>query len=333
MFLKQFQYLIALEQERHFARAADRCFVSQPTLSSGLKKLEDELNIPIILRSRKFQGFTPEGECVVKWAKRLIADRTGMLDDLAFMQKQLRGKLRIGAIPTSSPTLPTVVNCIMHRCPEMQVNIKFMSISSLLQELKDFELDIGITVLDQLVEPGLKTMPLYEEPLHLLTPSRRWLDERPEISWAEASNLPLCLLSKSMRERQIIDDAFARAGGCPEPQLESNSIFQLAIYVSAGELATVVPKRFTQQPGTCNKLLINPVITQQMGLVWLDGDPLLPMTKAMIELMTDARDEGLFNFDNVTDEKGCNDKHRSSKNSEFLDMQDTKHPRQNSHFN
>ena len=273
------------------------------------------MNIPIILRRRKFQGFTPEGECVVKWAKRLLADRAGMLDDLAIMQQKLRGKLRIGAIPTSSPTLPTVVKCIMDRCPEMHVKINFMSISSLVQALKDFDLDIGITVLDEGIDPSMKVMPLYEEPLHLLTPHDRWLKDGPEITWAEASNLPLCLLSQSMRERQIIDDAFAKVGGCPEPQLESNSIFQLSLYVSGGELATIVPKRFTQQPGTCNKLLISPVVMQQMGLVWLDGDPLLPMTKAMIELMTEARDEGLFDFDDNLDKNGCHDLHASSKNA------------------
>jgi DNA-binding transcriptional LysR family regulator len=200
-----------------------------------------------------------------------------------------------------------------------------MSISSLTQALKDFELDIGITGLDQLVDPSLKTMPLFEEPLHLLIPHRRWLDERPEITWAEASTLPLCLLSKSMRERQIIDDAFAKVGVCPEPQLESNSIFQLSLYVSGGELATIVPKRFTQQPGTCNKLLISPVVTQQLGLVWLDGDPLLPMTKAMIELMTEALDEGLFDFDDNLDDKGCYDRHILSRNAGFQDIRDLRH--------
>jgi DNA-binding transcriptional LysR family regulator len=296
MFLKQFQYLVALEHEEHFGRAADRCFVSQPTLSSGLKKLEEELDIPIILRGRKFQGFTPEGQCVVKWARRMMADRSGMLDDLAIMQKKLHGTLRIGAIPTSSPTLPTVANLIMDRYPEMQINIQFMGISHLTQALKDFELDVGITVLDELTDPRLNTKALYEEPLHLLLPHDSWLGDCSEIRWSEAAKLPLCLLSKSMRERQIIDDAFAQVDCVPEPQVESNSIFQLALYVSGGQLATIVPRRFTQQPGTCNKLLTGPVIKQQVGLAWLDGDPLLPMTKAMVELMTNALDDGLFEF-------------------------------------
>lgn len=305
MFIRQFEYLVALDKKRHFGRAADSCFVSQPTLSSGLKKLEDELNIPIILRGRKFQGFTPEGECVIKWAKRLLADRVGMLDDLALMQNKLRGTLRIGAMPTSSPMLPTIANLIMRRCPEMHIDIQFMGVSQMTQALKNFELDIGISVLDELTDPRLETMSLYEEPLHLLLPNRNWLTEGPEINWSEASTLPLCLLSRAMRERQVIDEAFAEVGCHPQPQLESNSIFQLALYVSGGELATIVPRRFTQQPGTCNKLLTKPIVTQQMGIAWLDSDPLMPMTKAMIDLMTKALEDGLFDYNSDLDEDGC----------------------------
>jgi DNA-binding transcriptional LysR family regulator len=168
-----------------------------------------------------------------------------------------------------------------------------------------------------LTDPRLQTMPLYEEPLHLLLPHSSWLSEGPQINWAEAANLPLCLLSKTMRERQIIDEAFAQVGCSPEPQLESNSIFQLALYVSGGELATIVPRRFTQQPGTCNKLLTSPVVTQQMGLAWLDSDPLLPMTKAMIDLMTKAHQDGLFNYNANPDANGSHPQQASNLNERF----------------
>ena len=301
MFLKQFQYLIALEHERHFGRAAQRCFVSQPSLSSGLKKLEEELDIPIILRGRRFQGFTQEGKCVVDWAKRLMADRTGMLDDLAIMQKNLHGRLRIGAMPTSSPMLPIVAKLILSHYPSVQIDIQFMGSDRLIQALKNFELDIGITDLDQLVDARLETLPLYEEPLHLLLPNNGWLGDATEVSWADAARLPLCLLSKSMRERQIMDEAFATVACKPEPQLESNSIFQLVLYVIDGEQATIVPRRFTDQPGTCNKLLINPVVKQQLGLVWVTGDPVLPMTKAAIEILKQALEDNLFEYESKLD--------------------------------
>ena len=153
MFLRQFQYLIALEQEGHFGRAAERCHVSQPSLSSAIKKLEEELGVPIILRDQKFQGFTTEGDRVVEWAKRLLADRSAMLEELAIMQKSLHGRLRIGAIPTSSPMLPIVARLFQQHYPAVQVDIQFMGIDQLIRALKNFELDVGITDLDE-IPPG-----------------------------------------------------------------------------------------------------------------------------------------------------------------------------------
>jgi len=294
MFLRQFQYLIALEQEGHFGRAAERCFVSQPSLSSAIKKLEKELGIPIILRDQKFQGFTAEGKRVVEWAKRLLADRAAMLEDLAIMHKNLHGTLRIAAMPTSSPILPIVARLFQLHYPAVQIDIQFMGIDQLTLALKNFELDVGFTDLDQMTDSRLEMFPLYEEPLHLLLPINNWLDDAFEVSWADAAKLPLCLLSPAMRERQMIDAAFAKVDCKPSPKLESNSIFQLAFHVMAGDLATIVPKRFTQLPGTRAKLLVDPTITQKLGLVWVTGNPILPMANAVIKILTQAQEDGVF---------------------------------------
>ena len=294
MFLRQFQYLIALEQEGHFSRAAERCFVSQPSLSSAIKKLEEELGVPIILRDQKFQGFTAEGQRVVEWAKRLLADRSAMLEELAIMKKNLHGRLRIGAMPTSSPMLPIVARLFQQQYPSVQIDIQFMGIDQVTLALKNFELDVGITDLEELSDSRLETLPLYDEPLHLLMPDNDWLQDHSTVNWIEAADLPLCLLSPSMRERQMIDAAFSGVDCKPEPQLESNSIFQLAFHVMGGNLATIVPKRFNELPGTRSKLLVNPTVTQKLGLVWASGNPILPMTRALIELLTQALDDRIF---------------------------------------
>lgn len=294
MFLRQFQYLIALEQEGHFGRAAERCHVSQPSLSSAIKKLEDELGVPIILRDQKFQGFTTEGKRVVEWAKRLLADRSAMLEELTIMKKNLHGRLRIGAMPTSSPMLPTLARLFQEHYPAVLVDVQFMGIDQLVLALKNFELDIGITDLDQLPDERLEMLPLYEEPLYLLLPNNDWLDDSPEVNWAQAAELPLCLLSPSMRERMMMDEAFASVGCEPAPKLESNSIFQLAFHVMSGDLATIVPQRFTLLPGTREKLLVQPTVKQQIGLVWIKGNPILPMAKAAKSLLQDAVGDGVF---------------------------------------
>jgi len=294
MFLRQFQYLVALEQEKHFGRAAQQCHVSQPSLSSAIKSLEKELGIPLILRQQKFEGFTEEGKRVVTWAKRLLADRSAMMEELSVMRSDLNGRLRIGATPLSCPLFPSVSQLFQKRYPSVQLDIQFLGTDRIIQGLTNFEIDIGVTYLNNPALDRFVTMALYEEPLYLLLPDNDWLDDSPTISWAEASKLPLCLLSKSMRERQIMDDAFEKAGVQCKPVLESNSIFQLAFHSMSGDLATIVPKRFAHLPNTKQKLLETPTVSDTLGLVWVYGNPVLPMTKATTELMREARDDGVF---------------------------------------
>jgi len=170
MYLRQVQYLVALEQEGHFGRAAEKCHVSQPSLSSSLKSLEEELGFPIILRQQKFQGFTQEGHVVINWAKRLLADRSAMLDELAVMRDNLNGQLRIGASPMSSPLFPAVSQMVQRRYPFVQLDIQFMGLDQLVLMLGNFELDVGFTDLDDPQLEKFITLPLYEEPLYLLLP-------------------------------------------------------------------------------------------------------------------------------------------------------------------
>ena len=195
MFLRQFHYVVALEHECHFGRAAKRCNVSQPTLSSGIKQLEEELGIPIILRHQKFQGFTAEGKRVVEWSKRLLADRAAMVEELAIMRNTMHGRLRIGAMPMSSPLLPLVSRLFNARHPLVQMDVQFLGFDQMIQGLKNFELDVGITYLDQ-HQPldDYETMPLYEKSLSLLLPDNDWLGDVKTTTWKEAAQLPLCLL-------------------------------------------------------------------------------------------------------------------------------------------
>jgi len=296
MFLRQFHYVVALEKESHFGRAAERCNVSQPTLSSGIKHLEEELGIPIILRHQKFQGFTEEGQRVVEWSKRLLADRAAMMEELAIMRSTIHGRLRIGAMPMSSPLLPTFCQLFNKQHPSVQIDIQFLGFEQMTVGLTNFEIDVGITYLDQQPLDRFMTMPLYEDRLSVLLPDNEWLDEQSTVTWKDVADLPLCLLSPFMHEREIMDRAFNSAGCQPRPRMESNSIFQLAFHVMSGEVATIVPENFTQANnafgGTREKVINNPTISQMIGLVWAKGTPIQPMAKATIELMEEAISTG-----------------------------------------
>lgn len=293
MFLRQFHYVVALEHESHFGRAAKRCNVSQPTLSSGIKQLEEELGIPIIMRHQKFQGFTEEGARVVEWSKRLLADRAAMVEELAIMRDTMHGQLRIGAMPMSSPLLPIISRLFNGRHPMVQLDIQFFGFDQMIQGLKNFELDVGITYLDE-QQPldDYETLPLYEKSLSLLLPDNDWLRKKKTATWEEAAKLPLCLLSPSMHERKIMDEAFEQAGCKPRPQLESNSILQLVFHVMSGDVATIVPQHFTHMNnvfhGTREITLTKPVVSQKIGLVYAKGTPILPMAKAIVKLMEET---------------------------------------------
>lgn len=103
MLLRQLEYLVALARERHFARAAAACFVSQPSLSAAIRRLEHELDVPIVRRGRRYEGLTPEGEVVLAWAHRILAERDALHQELSALRGGLTGTLRLGVVPTALP--------------------------------------------------------------------------------------------------------------------------------------------------------------------------------------------------------------------------------------
>ena len=295
MFIRQFEYLLALEKERHFGRAAESCHVSQPSLSSGINQLEEELGVRIILRHHRFMGFTQEGERVIEWSKRLLADQKGMVDDLAVMRNNLSGSLRIGAMPMSSPVLPIINKIFSNQFPFIKFNIQFVGSDTLIKQLNNFEIDVGITYIEEIKKNRYQKTKLYTENLSLMIPEGFLPSDKTQITWKEASKLPLCLLPAFMKEREVMDQAFDDVNCKPEPKLECNSIFQLAFHVMHGAIATIVPSGFCSAndafPGTREIPLMKPLISKPVGLIWQNVNPPLSMPNALSEVLMNAHDE------------------------------------------
>jgi DNA-binding transcriptional LysR family regulator len=289
MFLRQLEYLVTLAQEQHFSRAARQCKVSQPSLSNAIKQLEAEFGTPIVLRHQRFQGFTAEGKRVVEWCKRILADRDAMLQELSVLKKILSGRLRLGAMPTSSPVLPQINRHFLDLHPGVQVDVSFLGLDEMRVKLINFELDVGITYIDQKHPAPLISVPLYDEHLSLLVPDDAGFPDAA-VTWARAADLPLCLLPPHMHERQIIDAAFGSVGKNPRPTIESDSIVNLAFHTMLGGTVTIVPSHFEMVigafPGTRLVDLVKPEVVRQVGLIWVDGNPMLPMARAMLEAVT-----------------------------------------------
>ena len=187
MFLRQFQYLVTLAEEKNFGRAAQRCNVSQPSLSSAIKQLEQQLGIPIVIRNQRFSGLTEEGKRVLEWGKRILADRDALMMELALMHRNLEGRIRIGAMPMSSPVLPMIDRLFFVRYPGVQIETQFIGLDKMIDGLNNSYFDVGVTYLDENPLGRLETLPLYDEQFALLIPNRGWAESRTSMTWAEAA--------------------------------------------------------------------------------------------------------------------------------------------------
>jgi DNA-binding transcriptional LysR family regulator len=240
--LRQLEYFVAVARERHFARAAESCYVSQPALSTSIAKLERELSVTLINRGQSFEGLTPEGERLVVWAKRVLAEHDALKAEAAAMRSGISATLRLGTGPTVSTTaaLPVAAFCALHPLARVKVCSRLSS-TELLRQLRDFELDAAIAHFGPDDQSGLEVVPLYEEQYVLLVSGEQLVPAVRTITWAEAAQLPLALLTPDMRFRQFIDKAFASVGTAAAPQVETDSVASLYAHVATGAWASVVP--------------------------------------------------------------------------------------------
>jgi DNA-binding transcriptional LysR family regulator len=210
MLFRQLEYFVALARERHFARAASACYVSQPALSEAIRKLENELKVPLVRRGQSFEGLTPEGERLVLWARRILADHDALKHEVTALQTGLTGELRLGVIPAASSTVALLTDpfCAEHPLVRVQLETSLRS-AGIVERIRRFELDAGIIYPDGQNTIDLLITPLYEEQQVLIAGSGLLTGQSDSISWPEAVELPMCLLNKGMRGRQLIDEALA----------------------------------------------------------------------------------------------------------------------------
>lgn len=260
MQFRQLEYLVALAREKHFTRAAEACAVSQPALSESIRKLEIELDLPLIARGHKFEGLTAEGERIVRWAGKILDDHTSLLHEAASLRSGVTGTVRLGVIPTASATVAELTAPLCTRYPLITVNLdEDLSSTEIADRLDRFELDGGITYLDGSVAPGHRAFPLYRERYVLLTAENSALPRNDIITWREASTLPMCTLPAIMHGRRILDQRFADDGAINTPQIETNSVASLYAHVKTGQWAAVVPKVWTELFGDPQWLRCTPL--------------------------------------------------------------------------
>lgn len=296
MFVRQMHYLVALSREKHFGRAAAACHVSQPTLSAGIRKLEQELGLPVVVRGHRFLGFTAEGERVLAWARQIAADYESLRQERADPSGGLSGTLRVGAIPAATAAAPALLAPFRDRHPEVKVQMLTLSSAAIQRGLDELELDAGITYLENEPLNRVQRVPLYTERYVFVTRADDPLARRRSIRWAEAAGQPLCLLTPDMQNRRIIDQVMAEAGLVSQPAIETNSFMGVWSFVRRGPWTSIVPEASFRGLGDAADLvavpLVDPVHVQPIGLVLSDRDPLSPVAAALLKLARSLARDG-----------------------------------------
>jgi DNA-binding transcriptional LysR family regulator len=283
--IDKLEMFIALANERHFGRAAEVCGVTQPTLSSAIRQLEDQLGVQLVFRGSRFQGLTPEGVRVLDWARRIVSDMRALKAEMKVVRSGLSGNVRIGVIPTALPMVAELTAPFILRNPNVRVSILSRTSVEILAEIESLELDAGITYLDNEPLGRVAQVPLYTEFYRLLCAPGTPLASRDKVTWAEVAEQPLCLLTADMQNRRIVNQHLEETGASVVPQVESNSTIALIAHVMTGRWASVVPTKLAKLAlagGLVAVPIVEPEAEHLVGLVTARRDPLTPVLAALL---------------------------------------------------
>lgn len=291
------EFFIALARTRHFGRAAEECGVTQPTLSAGIRQLEDQLGVLLVQRGSRFQGLTPEGERVLIWARKIVADTKAMRDEMREVRSGLSGHIQLAAIPTALAFTPKLTEALRKRHPDVTFSIRSTTSDEILTLIENFEVDAGLTYLEDEPLGRVQTVPLYRERYYILVARDHPLASRQSVSWAEAAETELCLLTTDMQNRRIIDRHFKEVGLNPQARLQSNSIVALFSHVLSGAWATVMPGGMLEAFGYQDRVkaveLDRPELGHLIGIVTAPREPATPLVKALLSVSRAIADKAV----------------------------------------
>ncbi|MEZ5739101.1 MAG: LysR substrate-binding domain-containing protein [Burkholderiaceae bacterium] len=295
MTLTELKYIVAVARERHFGRAAEACFVSQPTLSVAIKKLEDELQVQIFERGGSEIGITPIGLSVVEQAQRVLEEAHAVREVALQGKDPLSGPLRVGIIYTIGPyLLPALIRQVIHDAPSMPLILQENFTVKLLELLRQGEIDVAILA-DPFSDTGLVTQSLYDEPFIVAMPrAHRWSSRR-QISSVDLKEETMLLLGSGHCFRDHVLEVcpelsrFSQATAGIQKTFEGSSLETIRHMVASGIGITVLPSMAVQpdsEPADsllCYVPFEPPGPSRRVMLVWRKSFPRMPAIRAFRE--------------------------------------------------
>ena len=287
---QKLEFMIALAREKHFGRAAASCGVAQPTFSQAIQQLEEAFNVPLVIRSSRFQGFTPEGDLMLVWARRLVGDVKAMREQIIDLKRGINSHIRIAAVPSAMPIVASLTTPFQLRNPTLRFTILTRPSDELIALLHQREIDAGVTYVDNEPIDDVLKVPLYREQYLLLTTKEGPLSNLDRVAWSDLAGVPLCLMTRDLQNRRIIDAALRAAGVDVSPMVETDSIMTLSSHVRTGNCVSIVPRStvsMIDMSGAMRALPLGaPEVTRTIGLVVSQRFPIPPITAWLID---DAR--------------------------------------------
>ncbi|WP_136637151.1 LysR family transcriptional regulator [Pseudooceanicola onchidii] len=284
--INKLEMLIALAQEQHFGRAAQSLSITQPSLSAGIRQLEDHLGVKLVERGSRFGGLTPEGQRALVMARKIVGDSRRLRDEMRAKRTGLTGRLRLGVIPTALTWASHLAARMAERHPGVSFSIRSGSSRDMLTLLENLEIDAGITYLDNEPLGRVSSVDLYRESYRLVCTASHPLALRDQVTWGEVAQQRLCLLTPEMQNRRIINHNFMQAGASPTPMIEANSTVVLASTVARGDWVTILPGDLAEFLAAGRDLVTIPIEggTQAytVGLITEYQEPHTPVLEALL---------------------------------------------------
>jgi LysR family hydrogen peroxide-inducible transcriptional activator len=280
MTLTELRYIVAVAREHHFGRAAESCFVSQPTLSVAVKKLEEELGVTLFERGPAEVSVTPAGQRIVEQAQRVLEESARIKEIAAAGRDPLAGPLRLGAIYTIGPyLLPKLIPILRKSAPSMQLHIQENFTHRLAEMLKSGEVDVILVALP-FDEPGITAQPVYDEPFVVAVPKGHPWEGRKRVSSEELTRESLLLLGEGHCFRdQVLDICHTVRAKDRSPiarTVEGGSLETIRQMVAGGVGITVLPGTSVSSAGSDLVRVVpfaKPVPTRRVGLAWRRSYP------------------------------------------------------------
>lgn len=283
--IRDLKYLTSLARHRHFAKAAAECGVSQPAFSMRIRAIEDRLGTSIVKRGNRFQGFTAEGDAIVRHARKILDDVKLLEQEVLSAAGEITGTLNIGVVPTATAYGAKIARALHENYPGIRVRIDTETSLAIQQRIDEGTLDAGLTYSDTVSADFLSVDHLYDESYILLLPAAMAPEGRSDIGWAEAAALPLGLLEPGMQNRRILDKTFSEAGVVPKVIAETSELTTVMAMVSEGIAGTVLPHVLVEILGlpdnTVALPLVDPVVEKSISLVSPIRTPELPTIQAL----------------------------------------------------